>query len=370
MTASPRVMSSEYIEWAKLRAGARFNLATSGVMHYPLRELGATLDDLEISGPSTYGYEPLQQALAKKCGVSADCVVAAIGTSQANHLAMAATIEPGDEVLIERPAYHPMLGLAYYLGAEVHRFDRRHENGFQLEPGEMERNVTSRTRLIVLTNLHNPSGAYADAASLRQVGEIARRVGARVLVDEVYLEMLAIQPNRAGASAQSAFHLGNEFVVTNSLTKAYGLSGLRCGWILAEPELARRIWRLNDLFCNIPAHAAERLSVIALRQMEKVAQRSRALLDANRTLLDRFLDGHAELECTRPSCGTIVFPRLPWDSGKFCDVLREKYETSVVPGRFFEMPHHTRIGIGGATPDIAAGLERLDACLREFQRGH
>lgn len=365
MDTPKRVTNSEYIEWAKICSHAKFNLATSGVVSYPLRESGVSLEDIELSGPSFYGYEPLQQALAAKAGVSADCVVAAVGTSLANHLAMAAMIEPDDEVLVEQPAYEPLLSLARYLGGRVKRFLRRYENGFGIDPAEVERNVTPRTKLIVITNLHNPSSALVDDATLNRVGAIARRVGARVLVDEVYLEAVSVQaPRRA---TRSAFLLGNEFIVTSSLTKAYGLSGLRCGWILAEPELAKKIWRLNDLFDVIPAHPAERLSVVALHRLVQVAVRARALLEANRPLVNRFLDTRPELDCVRPAFGTVVFPRLKRGNvDQLCALLREKYETTIVPGRFFEMPDHFRVGIGGETDMLAAGLRRLDSALDEL----
>ncbi len=381
MTAA-RAMGSEYIEWAKLRSQARYNLAASGVMHYPLRDLGATPDDIEISGPSWYGYAPLVEALAGKCGVQPESVVAAIGTSQANHLVMAALVAPGDEVLIEHPAYDPLVSLASHLGAHVKRFLRRPATGFAIEADEVARLVTPRTRLIAITHLHNPTGAGVEEATLRQLGAVAGREGARVLVDEVYLEMLALPATAAGAENEagrakrggvnpplrSAARLGPEFVVTSSLTKAYGLSGLRCGWILAEPELARRIWRVNDLFCNIPAHPAERLSVLALQKLPQIAQRAGALLAANRRLLDAFLDSRHDLQAFRPAAGTVVFPR--WrggDAERLCALLREKYDTAVVPGRFFEMPEHFRLGIGGATADLEAGLERLGRALDELR---
>jgi aspartate/methionine/tyrosine aminotransferase len=370
MSNPRRVMSTEYIEWAKLHAGARYNLATSGVMNFPLAELGVSIEQLEINGPGGYGYAPLQQALAKKCGVSPDCVVAAIGTSMANYLAMAAVVEPGDDVLIEYPAYEPLVAVAHYLGANVRRFRRRFRNGFRIEFHEIELLVTPRTRLIVLTNLHNPSGALADDATLREFGEIARHVGAHVLVDEVYLEMLAVQP--VPVVPRSAFLLGEEFIVTSSLTKAYGLSGLRCGWILAAPPLAHKMWRLDDLFGNIAAHPAELLSVIALEKLPQIAARARTLLQTNRVLLDRFLDSRSDLEAVRPPCGTIVFPRLKFArSGEasaaraeeFFALFREKYETSVVPGKFFDMPEHFRIGIGGDTATLDAALTRLSSAL-------
>ena len=360
MSEGRGVMGSEYMQWAKTRSQSRFNLATSGVLNYPISDLGVTLEDLELSGPSWYGYEPLQQALASKCGVSPDSVVAAIGTSQANHLTMAVVLERGDEVLIEQPAYDLLVGLARYLGAEVKRFPRRFEDGFRIDPREIERAVTRRTRLIVITNLHNPSSALTEKEALIEIREIARSVGARVLVDEVYLEALF-------SGAPSAFNLGSEFIATSSLTKAYGLSGLRCGWILAEAELAVRMRRLNDLFCVIPAHPAERLSVIALDKLDRIGERARTLLETNRRLLDSFFDSRDDLEVFRSPFGTTSFPRLKrGEVDKLCSLLRDKYETTVVPGRFFEMPHHFRIGIGCQTEMLAAGLDRLGIALDEL----
>lgn len=361
MNSSRSTMRSPYMEWAKTRAQARFNLAASGVANYPLAELPVRLEDLELSGPSYYGYEPLERRLAAKCGVAPECVVAATGTSMANHLAMAATLEPGDEVLIEQPTYELLVSTARYLGAEVRRFPRRFEEGFRLDPREVEHSLTRRTRLVVLTNSHNPSSALAQEDALREIGEMARSAGTRVLADEVYLD--AVFPR----APRSAFHLGEHFVTTSSLTKVYGLSGLRCGWVLAAPALAERMWRLNDLFGAIPAHPAERLSVIALDHLERIAARARTLLEANRRLLERFLDSREDLRAVRPACGTTVFPRLlRGEVEKLCALLREKYETSVVPGRFFEMPEHFRIGIGGETQNVAAGLERLGAALDEL----
>ena len=119
---------------------------------------------------------------------------------------------------------------------------------------------------------------------MREIGEIARTVGARVLVDEVYLD--AVYDN----TPRTSFHLGPQFVVTSSLTKVYGVSGLRCGWILAEPELARAMWRLNDLFAATPVHPGELLSVAVLRNLEAVRERLARIVEADRMALDEFLD--------------------------------------------------------------------------------
>jgi aspartate/methionine/tyrosine aminotransferase len=363
MTAARgEVLSSAYMNWAKTRSSAKFNLATSGMPNLSIRDLRVSLDDLEITDGG-YGYEPLISRIGKRYRVAKESIVTAAGTTFANHLALAALIKPGDEVLFESPAYEPMLATTRYLGADVKRFTRKFEDGFRVSPEEVEKRITRNTRLIVLTNLHNPSSALTDDATLKQIGEIARRVGARVLVDEVYIETLF------ETSPRTSFHLGNEFVITSSLTKAFGLSGLRCGWIFAEPELAQRMWLLNDLFAATPVHAGERLSVVALDQISEIAERAKELLDHNRRLLNDFLDTREELETVRPEFGTVMFPRVRnGDADQLCRVLREKFETSVVPGSFFELPAHFRVGIAVSSDVLEQGLARLAQALDHRHR--
>ena len=363
MSVRGRVESSDYMHWAKTRSQARFNLATSGVPNFPLAKLDVSLADIELSGPSLYGYEPLQRAIAAKCDVAPECVVAAAGTSMANHLAMALMLRPGDEVLIEWPTYELLISTAQLLGATVRRFARGLAQGFRVEPDEVARHITSRTRLIVLTNLHNPSSTSVDEQTLRALGETAARVGARVLVDEVYLDALFER------APPTALHLGSQFVVTNSLTKVYGLSGLRCGWILAEPSLAARLWRLNDLFGVIASHPAERLACVALVQLAQIAAHARALLDKNRDTFNSFLAARADLDCPPHEHGTVAFPR--WRGGDvddLCKLLRVRYETTVVPGRFFDAPEHFRVSLCCDPTTLAVGLERLGAALDESAR--
>jgi hypothetical protein len=356
-----RAVASTYLEWAKLCSPAKYNLATSGIASYPLAELHVSAQDLEINGPTVYGYAPLQERLARKSGVTQECVVAAAGTSMANHLAMAALLEPGDDVLIERPTYGPVLEVASYLRANILRFERRAEKDFQIDPDDVARRITLKTRLICLTNLHNPSGALTSEEILTRIGKIAQNSGAQVLVDEVYLDMVYDQPQR------SSFHHGSNFVVTNSLTKAYGLSGLRCGWILAQPDLAKRMWRLNDLFAATPVFPGELLSVMAIDQLNKIDARARALLATNRKALDAFFSARSDLDGFRSRWGTVSFPRVKNGSvDEFCEFLRARYETSVVPGRFFEMPDHFRIGIGGDPAMTGEALKRLAAALDDW----
>jgi aspartate/methionine/tyrosine aminotransferase len=350
------------MEYAKLRSSAKYNLAASGVISCPLAELPVKLEDLEICGPTLYGYAPLLERLAQRNGVPTDCVVTAAGTSMANHLAFAATLEPGEEALVEWPTYELLVSTLEYLGVVVRHFDRRADNDFRVDAEEIERNITRQTRLIVLTNLHNPSGAMIDEATLRAVGDVAKRNNARVLVDEVYLE--ALYERRPAP----AVHLGDHFLVTSSLTKAYGLSGLRCGWVLANPELVQRMWRINDLYGVNAAYPADLLSVIALDNLERVADRAKKLLEANRPVLDDFLKSRDDLECVRPEFGTVAFPRLRHRTvAEFDRRLRDKYETSIVPGSYFGMEQHFRIGIGGDPEMTREGFLRLASALDDLR---
>jgi len=353
---------STYMRWAKQRPRVTYDLALSGILNLPFPELEATIDDIDLNGDNSYGYGPLVDALAEHCNVPHQKVVSISGgTSMANHLAMAAAIEYGDEVLIEQPTYEPLLALAKYFGLNIKRFPRRFENNYVIDVDDVAANVTAKTRLIVLTNLHNPSSTLTNEATLRGIGEIGERVGARVLVDEVYLE--AIFEN----APRSAVHLGPQFIGTSSLTKGYGLSGLRCGWILAEPELAEQMRLLHDVFGSIGPQPAERLSVVALRKLPKFIARAKNILDSNRAVLNDFLDSREELGGSGSEVGTTSFPTLLKGRVEdLWDVLYEKYDTSFVPGRFFESPQHLRLGMCCQPELFKLGIERFGSALDEL----
>src|SRR5437867_12611087 len=350
---------SDYMHWSKTQSRAPFNLATSGVAPFPLRELPVHLETLEINGSDDgYGHPPLQKAIATHHGVDPDCVVESAGTSMANHLAMAAIIEPGDEVLIEHPAYGPILDVASYLEADVKRFRRAEENGWAIDPADLRRCVTSKTRLIVITNLHNPTSVLTPETILREIGDFARSVGAHVLVDEVYLDTVY------EGTPRTSFHLGPEFVVTSSLTKVYGVSVLRCGWILVQPELAWKMKRLNDLYGATAVYPGELLSVAAFQNLNLLRERGRRVLQADRKLLRDFLARQSAVSAVWTDWGTTSFVKLRDGNGDiFLERLRAEFDTSAVPGRFFEMPDHFRIGMGVNTEMFAEGLNRIGHAL-------
>ena len=351
---------SDYMHWAKTGSKAPFNLATSGVGSFPLRGLPFDLAALEINGPNSYGYPPLKEAIGAQYSFDPEGVVTAEGTSMANYLAMATILEAGDEVVIEHPAYGLLVDAALALGAQVKRFARREENSYAVDPVEVRRAVTPKTRLIVLTNLHNPSSVLTPDFVLREVADIARSVGAKLLVDEVYLD--AVYQNTPATAAL----IGPDVLVTSSLTKVYGLSGLRCGWVLAEPELARSMYAMKNVMGSIGVHPGELLSVAAFHNLPAIRDRARQVVEADRAALTEFLDANGGVSALRTPWGTTSFMRLhSGDTAAFLDRLRTQYETTAVPGSFFEMPDHFRVGMGVDAAMFREGLRRIALALAD-----
>jgi aspartate/methionine/tyrosine aminotransferase len=347
------------MHWAKLEAGAPFNLASSGVLNCALADLGPLPDDLALHGPNPYGYPPFVEGLAARFGIDPACVVTSQGASMANHLAFAALLEPGDEVLVEDPTYELMLSALGHLGADLRRFQRPAEAGFALDAEAVRRALTPRTRLVVLTNLHNPTSVFTPPEVIQAVVDLAAEAGATVLIDEVYLELTF-----GTGPVRTAFTQGANVVVTSSLTKAYGLSGLRAGWILAQPDLAERMRRLNDLYGSVPVFLAEQLAARALGRLQVFRDRADALLAANRKAWRDLVEGHPRLDPSGLSVGTTLFPRLvDEDADTFIARLRRDHDTSVAPGRFFERPDRFRVGLAGDPANTRSGLERLARAL-------
>lgn len=346
---------SPYMEWAKGRPRPEIDLAGSNLFACSLDDLPGAHEAVELAGESPEGYVPLVESIAARFGVGPENVATGVGCSGANFLALAALVETGDDVLVEAPGYDPLPAAAVMLGANVLSFERRFEEGWRLDPERIADAMTPRTRVVVVTNPHNPSGVLAGDAELAEVGRIAEKNGGVVLVDEVYLDLPGGRP---------AATISPVFVSTNSLTKAYGLAPLRCGWALASPEITERIRRARDVVDVWSPIPSDRLSVIAFRAIDSLAERARRLFLANAPLVTSFLLGRAELECV-PSRATIAFPRFRdgRDATPFVEKLFREHGVAVVPGTFFDSPSHFRIAFGGEPAAVARGLAAIGACL-------
>lgn len=349
---------ARYMEWARHRPSPEVDLAGSNLLPCTLDDLPGAREALDIAGESPDGYAPLVGAIANHYGVSPDRVATAGGCSGANFLTCAALLNAGDHVLIEHPAYDPLIAAARMVSAEVSFFERRFEERYALDPDRVESALTPRTRLVILSSPHNPSGVLSERSALETTGRLAEKSGFHVLVDEVYLDAALGEKHPPAATLSPAF------ISSNSLTKSWGLASLRCGWTLASPETTEAIRRARDIVDVWAPIPSDRLSVLAFRHLETLSRRARDLVKPNSALVLDFLAGRPELEHV-PSRATIVFPRFRdgRDAQPFTEDLFERHRVAVAPGRFFDAPSHFRLSFGGATEKLRRGLRAIEDLL-------
>ncbi len=265
-------------------------------------------------------------------------------------------------MIVERPTYEPLLRIPQALGHRVRRLDRRFEDGYAVDLDRFASLVTSRTRLAIVTNLHNPSGARIPMATLRAMASLLARVKGYLIVDEVYLECLF------GSRPESCVHAGANVLTTNSLTKAYGLDGLRAGWILGPAPIVARAGRINDLMTNNSVAPGERMALATLRRHRDVDRRAHRLLDPNLARVKAFFGREQRLRTFVPEGGNVIFPRVParLDTDSLAAHLVARHSTLVVPGRFFEAPRHIRISFGCRPALLSRGLANISRALDEL----
>lgn len=348
-----------YMTWAKHHAKARWDLTGSNLLPCTIDELPGAREAMELYGRNDDGWPPLVEAVAGRFGVATREVATATGGSGANFLALASLVRPGDHVLVESPGYDPHGGAARFLGADVTSFSRRWEDGFRLDPEAVASAVTPRTRAVVMTNLHNPTGVYASREELEHVGSVARSVGAKVVVDEVYLDA------SFGLDTTPAARLGAEFVSTSSLTKSYGLAGVRVGWVLADPETIERCLRVRDIVDAVGSIPSETIGTFAFKHLDLLLDRAREILRANHRVMGTFVEHRPELDWVVPSGGGVSFPRLLGvvDASEFVEMAHHRHGVGVTPGTMFGAPAHFRVAVAGELSVLEEGLQRLGEAL-------
>jgi hypothetical protein len=350
-----------YMHWAKVHPKQKLELTKSDLLHCDIADLPGAREALALSGPNDEGYRPLIDAIAQHYGVEADRVCTAAGASGANFLAIAALVRPGDGLLVETPGYDPQAGAGELMGADVRCFERIFDDGWRLDSERVARGLTEKTRLVVITDPHNPTGVLATDEELLAVVEAAEKVGAHVLVDEAYREAVFDRPWRPASS------LSDRIISISSLTKPFGLSGLRCGWVVAAPRVCAAIRRVRDVVDAVGAFPAERLSVVAFDHLHALRERARSILEPNLEMLTEFVEAHDVLQWVAPTGGAVAFPRIRGveDTEIFARTLAEQYDTGVVPGAFFKCPAHFRVAIGGSGEMLAGALGALGRALND-----
>jgi aspartate/methionine/tyrosine aminotransferase len=357
---------TRYLEWARRFYGqVRFDLATSGMPTVPLAELelpeARRLDDVA-------GWARLREAVARHNDVPPEQAVAALGTTHALWLAYASLTSPGDDVLVEEPVYEPLVRIAEGCGARVLRFARDASAGFALDPERVARAMTPRTRVVAVSNLHNPTGVRAPDDQLRVLARVAEAGGAHLLVDEVYAPFDALLDDR-GVFAGSARRLGANVVAVSSLTKCYGLGPLRAGWLLGPPGVVRHAEDAVTASCGMLPLAHAHLAALAFDRIGALAQRARTALTGKRARVASWAAAE-RLDFSAPAEGLFGFVTMPGagDLTPLIEAAAREREVLVAAGAFFGVPHGFRIAWSASADALDQGLARLAQALRAAPR--
>jgi len=313
---------------------------------------------------SNYGDPRNIATLAEHYGTSGENIVLTAGSSEANFLVYAAALGQGDKVIIESPGYPQFKSLASLVGAQVLELPRRFENAFQPEPDEFKKLLSDDVRLVVLTNLHNPSMARMPVDIMQEIVTAAAGVGATVLVDEVYIDHL-----KPGDGDVSAFKLGDNVVVTSSLTKVYGLSGLRFGWAVGPAGLLSKMLDLMDIVDPELPTVAQNLAHYALENLPRLRPLARRLHEQNWPVVKEWLDGREDIEYFHPPGGITVWLRIKGvnETGNLATIARQDYGVLVVPGEYFQSPGWLRVGYRIEPNAVRDGLARLGRAIDDFK---
>ncbi|HEU4699449.1 MAG TPA: aminotransferase class I/II-fold pyridoxal phosphate-dependent enzyme [Gemmatimonadales bacterium] len=351
-------------------------LGTSDVEAWRLADLLALADPdararwdaLTLGYTEPAGLPALREAIAGLyADVAADEVLVTTGAEEAIYVLLRSLLAPGEHCVVTWPAYQSLHAVARAAGADVTLLPLRAEQGWVPTPEQLAAALRPATRLVVLNFPHNPTGALPDAATFRRLVEVARAQGAYVLSDEVYRLLEHDPADRLPAGVE----LPGRTISLGVMSKAFGLAGLRIGWLAThDREVLARVAGYKDYTTICASAPSEVLALAALRAREAVLARSRAIVAANLPLLDAFFERWAGVvEWVRPRAGCIGYPRLllPTPVERFCEELVEREGVLLLPGTVFgDERNHFRIGFGRRT--VAAGLEGLGRFLARATR--
>ena len=351
------------------------NISESGVLPLTTAELLGGEEmlrkilDVRQGYPQTNGSEELRSRIAQLyCGARAENVLVTCGGSEANFISTWALLEPGDEVAFMMPNYMQIAGLAQAFGATVKPLWLRKELGWSIDLDDLKRVVTPKTRIIAICNPNNPTGAVLDASSREGIVSAAAEVGAWILADEVYRGA-----EFEGPMTPSFWGSYERVISTAGLSKAYGLPGLRTGWIVGPTDMIERLWGYHDYTSIAPTVLTDRLASVALEPARRdwVLDRTRKILKENYPVVQHWLDSHADrFWHVRPKAGAIAWAALlgGGDSAHMAEDLRARKNVLVVPGEQLGMGSHLRFGYGGDVDHLRRALARLDEYLSEAIR--
>jgi aspartate/methionine/tyrosine aminotransferase len=345
------------------------NLSESGVH---AMQFGDLLDPLELRDeslgyPQTNGSPELRNLVSKLYpGSTPDQVLVTNGTAEANFLAVWNLLEPGDEMIMMVPNYMQMWGAALAFGVVPKAFHLQERHKWAPDLDELKRLISDRTKLIAICNPNNPTGAVLNDDDTKEIYRIAEKTGVWILADEIY-QGAEID----GRPTSSFWGMYDRLLVSAGLSKAYGLPGLRIGWLVGPAEKIADLWRYKDYTTIVPAALSDRLAQVVLEptKRQRILERTRSILRAQLPILESWVNNRgAVCSWVRPRAGAIGYLRYHLDVGSTALVtrLREEKSVLVVPGDQFGMDHFLRIGFGGDSTLLQEGLTRITEVLDTY----
>lgn len=350
----------------------RCNLSDSGVLPFSFAEFCAFAEldpgDTVFGYGSTEGSPELRERVAALYpGATADHVLITSGSAEANFLVMWRLVEPGDRVVVVQPTYGQTPGLAAGLGADVVSLDLQESLGWQPAPGAAAKAITPGTRVVVVTNPNNPTGAVLTREARAEIVAAAEAAGAWILADEVYAGAELSGDVTVSLAADS-----DRVIATASLSKAYGLQGLRLGWIVAPAGFREEVWARKDYTTIAPAVLSDRLAVAALEPAtrERILARCRRIMTANLAVVTEWADTASGVAFRPPDAGAVCLfsYSAELDSRDLAERLRVDHSVLIVPGAHFGLDRTFRIGFGYDAEKLPEGLRRIDETLRAGRR--
>jgi aspartate/methionine/tyrosine aminotransferase len=348
-----------------------YDMSESGVRPLTLRELiGMGLDlegflDQPLGYSQSNGTPALRETIAASYpGADIEQIEVTNGTSEANYLVALSQLRPGDEVAMEVPNYMQMPGVARSLGALVRTFRLRQDTGWEPDWAEFTNAVTPRTRLLYLSNPNNPTGAVLSDESMRRIVEHCDKTGTWILADEVYLGA-EIERERT----RSFWGLSDRVIVTSGLSKAYGIPGVRIGWIVGPRALVAECWSQHDYLTIGPSKLSDRVAQVAVlpANRERCYARTRQILRYNLPIAREWIASFAgRLTWRPPEAGAICLIRYDASvpSLEIAERARVNQSTLIVPGSHVGLEGYLRVWLGGREEFLREGLRRIGAELR------
>ncbi len=361
--------------FSRLEKEVKYNLSESGVHPVLLRELVdrengylQSLLDTDLNYPHTNGIPKLRQNIARLYqGGTPENVLVTVGAIEANYLVLKTLLAAGDEIVVMLPNYMQIWGLAKNHGLALKTFHLREETGWTPDLAELESVVTARTRLIAVCNPNNPTGCVLSESEMDAIINIADRVGSWILADEVY----AGAERLTGEETPSFYGRYDKVLVTGSLSKAYGLPGLRIGWVTAPAGIVDDIWARHEYTTISATMLSNQLAALALSPEVRswLLRRTRSYIRRGYPVLQSWMDLHpGSFSLRPPDAGAIAFIRYHFDINSTQLVERLALEKSVliVPGDHFSIDHFVRVSFGLPHSDLRPALDRFHEMIEEL----